>query len=157
MKFCPVVPEICRGQVHGPRKERRRIIIIKNKNKNNNKKRSKNKKSPKLCLEDLISSSLLQALLMLSRVKSMLSCMKSDICFWKWGFEKVFWNFISEVSSHIYCLGNGISVDVLTDSRILYLDWIPQDNLQWESVKVEIKLAMLKRGISKSNGLDTIT
>jgi hypothetical protein len=38
MKFCPVVPEICRGQVHGPRKERRRrrrriiiiIIIIRN-------------------------------------------------------------------------------------------------------------------------------
>jgi hypothetical protein len=36
MKFCPVVPEICRGQVHGPRKERkkerkrRRIIIIYN-------------------------------------------------------------------------------------------------------------------------------
>jgi hypothetical protein len=34
MKFCPVVPEICRGQVHGLRKERRRkrrriIIIIK--------------------------------------------------------------------------------------------------------------------------------
>ena len=34
MKFCPVVPEICRGQVHGPRKERRkrrkrkRMIII---------------------------------------------------------------------------------------------------------------------------------
>jgi hypothetical protein len=32
MKFCPVVPEICRGQVHGLRKERRkrrkRIIII---------------------------------------------------------------------------------------------------------------------------------
>ena len=31
MKFCPVVPEICRGQVHGPRKARRRkrrIIII---------------------------------------------------------------------------------------------------------------------------------
>jgi hypothetical protein len=32
MKFCPVVPEICRGQVHSPRKERRkrrkRIIII---------------------------------------------------------------------------------------------------------------------------------
>jgi hypothetical protein len=35
MKFCPVVPKICRGQVHGPRKERRkrrkrkrRIIII---------------------------------------------------------------------------------------------------------------------------------
>jgi hypothetical protein len=34
MKFCPVVPEICRGQVHASRKERRiririRIIIIK--------------------------------------------------------------------------------------------------------------------------------
>jgi hypothetical protein len=32
MKFCPVIPEICRGQVHGARKERRitrtRIIII---------------------------------------------------------------------------------------------------------------------------------
>jgi hypothetical protein len=33
MKFCPVVPEICRGQVHGPwkerrkRRKRRRIII----------------------------------------------------------------------------------------------------------------------------------
>jgi hypothetical protein len=24
MKFCPVVPEICRGQVHGPRKERKK-------------------------------------------------------------------------------------------------------------------------------------
>jgi hypothetical protein len=36
MKFCPVVPEICRGQVHDARKERRRIrririiIIIRN-------------------------------------------------------------------------------------------------------------------------------
>jgi hypothetical protein len=33
MKFCPVVPEICRGQVHVPKKERkkeRRIIIIYN-------------------------------------------------------------------------------------------------------------------------------
>jgi hypothetical protein len=31
MKFCPVVPEICRGQVHGLRKERKRItpVIIK--------------------------------------------------------------------------------------------------------------------------------
>jgi hypothetical protein len=28
MKFCPVVPEICRGQVHGSRKERRKRIII---------------------------------------------------------------------------------------------------------------------------------
>ena len=24
MKFCPVVPEICRGQVHVPKKERER-------------------------------------------------------------------------------------------------------------------------------------
>jgi hypothetical protein len=64
MKFCPVVPEICCGQVHGARKERR-IIIIRNGAKtisfqtlfgrlNNNKKRSKNNKSPKLCLGDLI-------------------------------------------------------------------------------------------------------
>jgi hypothetical protein len=33
MKSCPVVPEICRGQVHGSRKERRkrkRIIIRRN-------------------------------------------------------------------------------------------------------------------------------
>jgi hypothetical protein len=37
MKFCPVVPEICRVQVHGARKERRitrrrriKIIIIRN-------------------------------------------------------------------------------------------------------------------------------
>jgi hypothetical protein len=39
LKFCPVVPEICRGQVHGARKERRRtrtrtrtriIIIVRN-------------------------------------------------------------------------------------------------------------------------------
>jgi hypothetical protein len=28
MKFCSVVPEICRGQVHGARKERRKRIII---------------------------------------------------------------------------------------------------------------------------------
>jgi hypothetical protein len=28
MKFCPVVPEICCGQVHGARKERRRIRRI---------------------------------------------------------------------------------------------------------------------------------
>jgi hypothetical protein len=59
MKFCPVVPEICRGQVHGSRKERRRkrrkrrrriiikikiIIIIRNGAKTGrlNKKRSKN-------------------------------------------------------------------------------------------------------------------
>jgi hypothetical protein len=31
MKFCPVVSEICRGQVHVPKKERRkRRIIIRN-------------------------------------------------------------------------------------------------------------------------------
>jgi hypothetical protein len=70
MKFCPVVPEICRGQVHGARKERRiririRIIIIIRRNgaktislqtlfgRLNKKKRSKNNKSPKLCLGDL--------------------------------------------------------------------------------------------------------
>jgi hypothetical protein len=28
MKFCPVVPEICRGQVHALQKERIRIRII---------------------------------------------------------------------------------------------------------------------------------
>ena len=47
MKFYPVVPEICRGQVHGPRKERKE----KNKNNNNNKKRSKNNKSPNVVWE----------------------------------------------------------------------------------------------------------
>jgi hypothetical protein len=47
MKFCPVVPEICRGQVHGPRKERKEN----NNNNNNNKKRSKNNKSPNVVWE----------------------------------------------------------------------------------------------------------
>jgi hypothetical protein len=47
MKFCPVVPEICRGQVHGPRKERKENNN--NNNNNNNKKRSKNNK---FCLGD---------------------------------------------------------------------------------------------------------
>ena len=28
MKFCPVVPEICSGHVHVPKRERRIIIII---------------------------------------------------------------------------------------------------------------------------------
>jgi hypothetical protein len=28
MKFCPVVPEICRGHVHVAKKERKRIIMI---------------------------------------------------------------------------------------------------------------------------------
>ena len=65
MKFCPVVPEICRGQVHGARKERRRIIIIIRNGAKTislqtlfgrlNEKRSKNNKSPKQrCLGDLI-------------------------------------------------------------------------------------------------------
>jgi hypothetical protein len=52
MKFCPVVPEICRGQVHGPRKERRRkrrIIIIKIIIRNG----AKTISLPKLCLGDL--------------------------------------------------------------------------------------------------------
>ena len=66
MKFCPVVPEICRGQVHGARKVRGRIriiirIIIRNGAKTislqtlfgrlNNKKRSKNNKSPNVVWE----------------------------------------------------------------------------------------------------------
>jgi hypothetical protein len=57
MKFCPVVPEICRGQVHGAWKERIIIIIIIIRNGAKtislqtlfgrlNKKRSKNSKSP---------------------------------------------------------------------------------------------------------------
>ena len=44
MKFCPVVPEICRVQVHGPRKERKE-------NNNNNKKQSKNNKFPNVVWE----------------------------------------------------------------------------------------------------------
>ena len=35
MKFCPVVPEICRGQVHGLRKRKEKEEKEKNKNKNN--------------------------------------------------------------------------------------------------------------------------
>jgi hypothetical protein len=57
MKFCPVVPEICRGYVHGPRKERKKENNNNNNyyyynnsnndnNNNNNKKQSKNNKSP---------------------------------------------------------------------------------------------------------------
>jgi hypothetical protein len=63
MKFCPVVPEICRGQVHASRKERIIIIkiIIRNGAKTislqtlfgrlNNKKQSKNNKSPNIVWE----------------------------------------------------------------------------------------------------------
>ena len=47
MKFCPVVPEICHGQVHVPRKERKE----EENNNNNNKKRSKNNKSPNVVWE----------------------------------------------------------------------------------------------------------
>jgi hypothetical protein len=49
MKFCPVVPEICHGQVHGPRKERKEKE--KENNNNNNKKRSKNNMSPNVVWE----------------------------------------------------------------------------------------------------------
>ena len=38
MKFCPIVPEICHGQVHVPRKER------KEENNNNNKKKKTEQK-----------------------------------------------------------------------------------------------------------------
>jgi hypothetical protein len=48
MKFCPEVPEICRGQVHGPRKDGKKE---KEKNNNNKKKRSKNNKSPNVVWE----------------------------------------------------------------------------------------------------------
>jgi hypothetical protein len=48
MKFCPVVPEICRGQVHVPRKERKKQEEEEN---NNKKKRSKNNKSPNVVWE----------------------------------------------------------------------------------------------------------
>jgi hypothetical protein len=49
MKFCPVVPEICRGQVHVPRKERKEEE--EEEEENNNKKRSKNNKSPNVVWE----------------------------------------------------------------------------------------------------------
>jgi hypothetical protein len=48
MKFSPVVPEICRGQVHASRKER--MIIIKIIRRNG----AKTISPPKLCLGDLI-------------------------------------------------------------------------------------------------------
>jgi hypothetical protein len=53
MKFCPVVPEICRGQVQVPRKERKEEEEEENNNNNNNKKkkRSKNNKSPNVVWE----------------------------------------------------------------------------------------------------------
>jgi hypothetical protein len=53
MKFCPIVPEICRGQVHGPPKERKkeREEEKDNINNNNKKKRSKNNKFPNVVWE----------------------------------------------------------------------------------------------------------
>jgi hypothetical protein len=54
MKSCPVVPEICRGQVHVPRQERKKWVEEEEKNtttNNNNKKRSKNNKSPNVVWE----------------------------------------------------------------------------------------------------------
>ena len=64
MKFCPIVPEICRGQVHvsTERKEKKEKNNNNNNNNNNNKKRSKNNKSPKLCLGDLINNDILALL-----------------------------------------------------------------------------------------------
>jgi hypothetical protein len=52
MKFCPIVPEICRGKfmVHG-KKERKKERKNNNNNNNNNKKRSKNNKSPNVVWE----------------------------------------------------------------------------------------------------------
>ena len=47
MKFWPVVPEICREQVHVPRKERKE----EEENNNNNKKQSKNNKSTNVVWE----------------------------------------------------------------------------------------------------------
>ena len=57
MKFCPVVPEICREQVHVPRKERKKERKEEEEeeeeenNINNNKKRSKNITSPNVVWE----------------------------------------------------------------------------------------------------------
>jgi hypothetical protein len=52
MKFCPVVPKICCGQVHVPRKERKMEEEENNNNNNNNKKkRSKNNKSANVVWE----------------------------------------------------------------------------------------------------------
>ena len=51
MKFCPVVPEICHGQVHVPQKERKKEEENNNNNNNNNKKRSTNSKSPNIVWE----------------------------------------------------------------------------------------------------------
>ena len=51
MKFCPVVPEICRGQVHVPRKERKEENNNINNNNNKKKKQSKNNKSSNVVWE----------------------------------------------------------------------------------------------------------
>jgi hypothetical protein len=57
MKFCLVVPEICREICCSCAKEKKEKENTENNNNNNNnnkKKRSKNNKSPKLCLRNLI-------------------------------------------------------------------------------------------------------
>ena len=51
MKFCPIVPEICRGQVHGPRKERKKKIIIIRRNGP----KTISLPNCKLCLGDLLN------------------------------------------------------------------------------------------------------
>jgi hypothetical protein len=54
MKFCPVVPEICSGQVHVTQKERKKERKKEEENNNNNKKKkkhSKNNKSPNIVWE----------------------------------------------------------------------------------------------------------
>ena len=51
MKFCPVVPEICRGQVVPWKERKKEEEINNNNNNNNNKKRSKNNKSPNVVWE----------------------------------------------------------------------------------------------------------
>jgi hypothetical protein len=58
MKFCLVVPEICREiccSCAKEKKEKENTENNNNNNNNNNKKRSKNNKSPKLCVRNLIN------------------------------------------------------------------------------------------------------
>ena len=74
MIFCPVVPEICHGQVHGPRKERRK-----------RKRKSKNNKSPKLCLGDLIISvGILELICFANRLYNLLFIVHHIYHYWPW-------------------------------------------------------------------------
>ena len=52
MKFCPVVPDICREQGHGPRKERKKERK-KEKNKNNNNNNNNKKRAKTISLQTL--------------------------------------------------------------------------------------------------------